>query len=146
MINLYAQIRRNELSFFESMSLTDLPIIILKVNNINLNFLLDTGSMASYINKVLIDTNSLGNFISTDKKVVSQGIEGGSVELPIININLFTPKGKQMNTDLVVRDMSTIFSSIKEDYGVTINGLLGNDFFQKYKYIIDFNELIAYEK
>ena len=35
-------------------------------------------------------------------------------------------------------------STMKKEYGVTIHGLLGTGFFQKYKYVLDFNEMVAY--
>jgi hypothetical protein len=43
-------------------------------------------------------------------------------------------------------DISQTLIALKEEYGVTVHGLLGTGFFTKYKYILDFNEMIAYSK
>ena len=43
-------------------------------------------------------------------------------------------------------DMSSSFDVIKRSTGVNIHGILGTAFFNKYKYILDFDKLIAYSK
>ena len=42
--------------------------------------------------------------------------------------------------------MNTVFTSIKNETGVTLHGLIGNSFMQKYKYVLDFDEMVAYSK
>jgi hypothetical protein len=49
-----------------------------------------------------------------------------------------------MDNNFIVRDMADAFNEVKSNSGVTIHGILGSDFFQKYKYVINFNELVAY--
>jgi hypothetical protein len=144
-IDLFMKSRENSLSFYESMSLTSLPIIILKISGQDFNFLLDTGSNSGYIDKALIDTKVVTDFTDTEHTTESTGIEGKTLNLPIINITLSTQNGPTMNGDFVVRDMSDAFNVVKQNSGVTIHGILGSNFFQKYKYIINFNELIAYK-
>ena len=39
-----------------------------------------------------------------------------------------------------------LFDTIKEDYGVTIHGILGTNFLDKYNYVIDFKDYIIYRK
>jgi hypothetical protein len=43
-----------------------------------------------------------------------------------------------------VTNMDKAFDCIKQESGVMIHGILGTAFFEKYKYIIDFEKLIAY--
>ena len=45
-----------------------------------------------------------------------------------------------------VVDLSPTFNTIKEQTGVIIHGILGSCFFREYKYILDFNNLVAYSK
>lgn len=144
-IDLFMKSKKDVLSFYESMSLTQLPIIILKISGQDFNFLLDTGSNSGYIDKALIDTKVVTDFTDTEHTTESTGIDGKTLNLPIINITLSTQKGPTMNGNFIVRDMSDAFSVVKQNSGVTIHGILGSDFFQKYKYIINFNELIAYK-
>ncbi len=42
--------------------------------------------------------------------------------------------------------MSNAFNTLKQDTGVTIHGILGNTFFEKYGYVIDYKDFIAYAK
>ena len=42
--------------------------------------------------------------------------------------------------------MKEAFGNIKKETGVTIHGILGSDFFTRYKYVLDFDKLIFYKK
>ena len=42
--------------------------------------------------------------------------------------------------------MSDAFGHIKKDTGVTVHGIIGSLFFNEFKYVLDFDELIAYSK
>ena len=53
-------------------------------------------------------------------------------------------KDKEYSDTFRVLDMSKSFDSLKRDYGVTVHGLLSSSFFERYKYILDYNELVAY--
>ena len=33
---------------------------------------------------------------------------------------------------------------IKLEYGINLHGILGSTFFQKYRYVLNFDELVAY--
>ena len=121
-IDLFMKSKKDVLSFYESMSLTQLPIIILKISGQDFNFLLDTGSNSGYIDKALIDTKVVTDFTDTEHTTESTGIDGKTLNLPIINITLSTQKGPTMNGNFIVRDMSDAFSVVKQNSGVTIHG------------------------
>ena len=53
-------------------------------------------------------------------------------------------KDKEYQEDFQVIDLSKAFGVIKSESGVNLHGILGNSFFQKYKYVINFDELIVY--
>ena len=40
--------------------------------------------------------------------------------------------------------LENAFSTIEQESGIKLHGILGNRFFEKYRYILDFKELIAY--
>jgi hypothetical protein len=42
--------------------------------------------------------------------------------------------------------MKEAFGHMKQDTGVTLHGIIGSKFFNKFKYVLDFDELIAYSK
>lgn len=81
----------------------------------------------------------------TNKVSDFAGIGGGGTMTPIVS-TIITYKGREFKEEFQVADMQKIFSKIKETTGVTIHGMLGNGFMQKYKYILDFDEMVAYYK
>ena len=79
-VSLNLIFKRNKISFRESLDLVDLPIVTFKNNNIKLNFLLDTGSNVSYINKEVL---SQLQYESTNK--IDQFM-GASGEVQVVNV------------------------------------------------------------
>lgn len=128
------------MSFMESLHLTGLPIISFVNNDTIINLVLDTGSNTSIINTdVLKDLNYK---VSNVKNTVV-GIAGESEESTYVLVPL-EYKGKIYEMACLSTDMSSPIKAIKEEYGVTIHGILGTGFFMKYKYILDFNQMVAY--
>lgn len=129
-----------KISFRESMDLVDLPVITFTVGDRKLNFLLDTGA-----NYCIIDSNILDSIEHKTLEIdgTVYGIGGQEIEIGYVNIAL-KYKGVNYSDDFQVLDLSSTFGMLKEDKGVTLHGVLGNSFFQKYKYVIDFDELVAY--
>lgn len=129
-------------SFRDGLKLTGLPIICLNQGDKVFNFILDTGSDVSVIAKhVLKDIRHQ----KLDASGTLYGLEGNKVKVEVCSINL-EYNTTNFTTDFLVRDLKDAFDHIKKDHGVTVHGMLGSRFFNKYKYIIDFNELIAYSK
>lgn len=144
----YNKNNKEIISFKETLDLTSLPIITLQNNGKKFNFLVDTGSTSSHINKVLITNNildykELSN--NSGEKAVVMGMEGSERLVTKINMDLqLTKDSNKYNEDFLVNDLSVPFSAIKNETGATLHGILGVSFFDKYKYIIDFKKLAAY--
>lgn len=138
----YNKHRKSVMSFKESMDLTDLPVITFYNGGNKYNFLLDTGANLS-----IIDASILSSLYYEELPYVGNvfGMEGIKVEVPYVRI-LLEYKGKYYEESFQVLDMSTAFGHVKAESGVTISGVLGNKFFKTYKYILDFDSLIAYSK
>lgn len=132
----------NSISFRESMDLTDLPVVTFRQGKDRFNFLLDTGSSLSVINEKVLD---FINHTTLDYKGSIYGMEGNTKETSFVNISL-AYKDKEYEEEFQVVDMSAPFNKVKQDSGVIIHGILGNSFFTKYEYVLDFKELIAYSK
>lgn len=135
-------IHPNAMSFQNSIDLAGLPVVTFYQGDKKINFLLDTGA-----NNCLIDSNYLKNikYEMTDTKTNLQGLEGNNHEAGICLIELYY-KNHGYKYPYVIQDMGVVFGDIKKETGVTIHGLLGSSFFNKFKYVLDFNELIAYSK
>lgn len=132
----------NKMSIREAVMLTGLPIITFTCQNKKLNFLLDTGSNNSHISTRV--ANKLN--IQKEASICTTGfgnrtikVYGGNVDLEykdnIFNITLF-----------ISNNLDSGFDNIKQETGVTIHGVLGTDFLEKYKYIINFNTMDIYNK
>lgn len=132
------------MSFKQAMELLQLPVISFYVGKQLYNFLLDTGSNDSHINKDLID-NNLIKYSKNDIKSTVVGITGNSVDVDSCTIVL-NYNGKAFSDVFLINDMSETFKAIKEESGITLHGILGSKFFEKYRYVLDFNSLSFYHK
>lgn len=129
-------------SFRQGFDLTEFPIITLYQGEKKFNFILDTGS-----NNNIIDKEVLKNVKHdpTEYDSVVTGVEGNGRKDPIHEIT-FTYEDHQFPFYYVVSDLSGVFAAIKQESGVTLHGMLGSKFFNTYRYVLDFNKLIAYIK
>ena len=134
------QRNRMYMSFRESMDLTELPVVTFYNGDKKFNFLLDTGATLS-----VIDSNILNNFPheKVEATGVLWGIEGNKIDVSYVRASLVY-KDKVYEEDFQVVDMAASFNKVKAESGVTLSGILGNSFFKKYQYVLDFNSLIAY--
>lgn len=130
------------ISLKESLDLTDLPIITFYQKDLKLNFILDTGSTHN-----VIDRNVKDVIVSPieNTAVEISGLDGNRQTAPNVSIKL-EYKNKLYEDEFCVFDMSEAFKKIKDGNGATIHGLIGNSFMQKYKYVLDFDEMVAYSK
>lgn len=129
------------MSIKESMDLVNLPVVTFENNGNKYNFIVDTGANDSIINE------SCENIIVTPQKTknVVQGIIGDNKKCHTVTIE-FSYKNVTFETMFNVVDLKELFDTIKKDYGVTIHGILGTNFLDKYNYIIDFKDYIIYRK
>lgn len=132
----------NVMSFKAGFDLTDMPVITLYQGDKKFNFLLDTGSTDS-----IIDSNILKEIDYKVKNTVSNlfGMEGQTKQVKSCEITLYFGN-KGYTYDYLINDMSQAFGQIKDSTGVNLHGIIGSKFFNKFRYVLDFAELIAYSK
>lgn len=130
----------HRISFKESLDLTQLPIITLINGDKKFNFLLDTGASYSVVNEAVLEDLQ---YEETGEKGTLYGIDGNIKESGYIKMDV-QYKDQVYEESFQVVDLSQSFGNIKEEFGINLHGVLGSSFFQKYRYILDFNELIAY--
>lgn len=128
------------ISFRESMDLVELPIVTFMNNGRKLNFLLDTGASYSSINEAALEGLS---YEETGESGGHFGIEGTIQESKYVRMNVGY-RSQSYEDDFQVVDLSQAFGNIKQEFGINLHGIIGNSFFQKYRYVLDFSELIAY--
>lgn len=134
------ELAERNMSFIESINLTGLPIVTFSNNGQPINMILDTGSNACVINEKIL--SSINHEIG-EKHIGVLSLENFSGEVDTVYVPL---KYKDMTFDLecLAVDIEDTVKSLKQEYGVNIHGLLGTGFFIEYKYILDFNEMVAY--
>lgn len=143
LFNKFFSTNQDIMSFQQSFDLTGLPIVTLQQGENKFNFLLDTGANNNIIDKRVL--KDIEYTLNKDMKSNLSGLEGTKNVVDICNIS-FSYKDKEFPFFYLINDMEVIFNDIKQTTGVTLHGILGSSFFNKYKYVIDFKELIAYSK
>lgn len=129
-----------KISFRESMDLVELPIVTFMNNGRKLNFLLDTGASYSSINEAALKGLS---YEETGESGGYFGIEGTIQESKYVRMNVGY-RSQSYEDDFQVADLSQAFGNIKQEFGINLHGIIGNTFFQKYRYVLNFDELVAY--
>lgn len=131
------------MSFKESMNAAELPVITFKYKNKSLNFMLDSGSNASYIDaKVLKSLN-----VKTKKTNPTSIISGGSsVEVSSEIVLPIEALGIVFYPTLTVMNLSEQFALIKDMSQIEIHGILGNEMLGDNNFVLDFKDCIAYLK
>lgn len=132
--------KNSEISFREAMDLAELPVITFYNGDRKINFLLDTGSNISYLNKSIISSLVVE---STGEESNIIGIEGNKVNCKICKM-IIRRKNQEFEEEFSIADLDKAFRIVKEESGVQIHGILGSRFFEKYKYVLDFKDYIAY--
>lgn len=132
--------KNSEISFREAMDLVELPVITFYNGDRKINFLLDTGSNISYLNKSVVSSLVVE---STGEESNIIGIEGNKVNCKICKM-IIRRKNQEFEEEFSIADLNKAFRIVREESGVQIHGILGSRFFEKYKYVLDFKDYIAY--
>lgn len=132
--------KNSEISFREAMDLAELPVITFYNGDKKINFLLDTGSNISYLNESIV--SSLVTELTGEESNII-GIEGNKVNCKICKM-IIRRKNQEFEEEFSIADLDKAFSIVKKESGVQIHGILGSRFFEKYKYVLDFKDYIAY--
>jgi len=135
------RIKKNQIMEFKSsFELTGLPIVVFYQGDKKYNFLFDSGSNLTYVNQ----SSDIKRTI-TDSKDVFMGVNGTDIDCQYAFINLYRDSLKY-ETKVAVADLTSVFDNLKNEFGVTLTGIIGCDFMNKYSYCLDFKELVIYAR
>lgn len=123
-----------------SIDLTGVPVIVLYQDGERFNFMLDTGSNVSYINKA--SKLKVSNPIGKDNFVSASG-DGNDCTVHVVKLSY---DKKSFELPVRVADLSNSFDAVKQSFGVSLDGLLGGDFLSKYSYVLDYAEYVVYSR
>lgn len=135
---------RKKISFKEALNLTELPVVTFIGKGRKLNFLIDTGANNSILNESVANKMKLK---CEEFEGVETNTAGGNINLNrVTNLVIKFDDKREYDECFLVSNMDDAFNSIKAETGVMIHGILGSNFFTKYKYIIDYDSLALYVK
>ena len=136
--------KRNGLSLKKSIDPLEVPIITMENGGKEYNFLLDTGSNKSHLNSRLLKSIKDYEVLKDDDSPVATGggtVNGGGwIRMPL------QYKKQSFTEDFLLLDLQESFKSVYEESGVQLHGILGCDFFRKYGFIFDFNDMVFYRR
>ena len=123
------------------LSKTGLPLIVVKVFDQNLCLMLDTGS-----NRNIIDNRFYEHFkdrlkpseTSSEVFTLNGTAAGMTVEVP------FTFEEKDYQEPFICTEQTDAFNKIHEESGIQIHGIVGNNFFLKHGWVLDFEKVELY--
>lgn len=133
----------DEMSFREAMNLAELPVVTFYQGTEKFNFLLDTGSNHSHISVEAAERIKGTPMVGSENV---QGVGGATVIDRAVNATI-EYKSKSYEVLLLIGEhLTDTFRTIKETTGVQVHGIIGSGFLSDNRYILDFDELIAYSK
>ena len=122
---------------------SSIPFIKVKHNNITFNLVIDTGCTISCIDKNVLDLlvhNTTNECI--DGVIFANGNDSGTVPIVEIPITIGDQDYTEQFNAVDFKDMS---QQVKDNFGITVRGLLGSEFLYKHSLILDFDKhLIRY--
>lgn len=130
---------KTEISFKQGFDLTELPVVTFNQGNTKLNFILDTGSNNNTINESVLKKLKYEKLDVTSESV---GVEGNVEVLKFCKI-ILSCQGNDYPYNYMVRNLDAAFGEIKKESGVNLHGIIGSNFFNDYKAVIDFDKMIA---
>ena len=137
---------KTKISFKESLDLVELPIITFMNNDKKLNLLIDSGSDISYLcSKVISELNLTSEEEKVELNIIT-GIKSVDSICNKVKLNLSFKDNNFVEKFIILPELDQQFDNIKKENGVKIDGVLGNSFLSKYKYIIDYKDLSVYMK
>ena len=126
----------HNLSF--SISKVQLPLIIVKVQEKYICFILDTGSTCSLIDSTVVEY--FKDIVEPVGDYYINGIEGSKHKVDMITLP-FIFEGQMYKPKFCVKPLLDAFKSIEDESGIQVHALLGTDFLLENKWIIDFEKL-----
>ncbi len=133
-------VRSSVISIAENIDKVGIPFVTVSNGERSYNMLIDSGSNISYI-----DSRYLDNFRVKDLNQTTNTVGAGGTSLKtrhyVISFEFNSIKYRDMAGAI---DLTGAFNQIKEESGIEIHGILGNNFFRYNHFVIDYDRMIFY--
>lgn len=119
------------------------PVITVRQGDIQLNFLLDSGSTQCLLGIDAIKLFPDIQVLDTNMAYSSAGIDGKPVACPVVGLE-FQTGGMRFREFMAVRDLSAVHDSTRRICGLDVHGLLGSDFMLKHGCVLDYTGMAVH--
>lgn len=130
-------------SFKKGFVAPNIPIATVKHEDLELNFILDTGSDRNSIDSNIVDKLLTGE--AKDKTAIKLTGVGGHQEVKSCSLE-FQCGDKSYKADFLITDFKEPFSAIYEEHGIQLHGIIGSQFLKENNVVLDFQNLAAYSR
>jgi len=118
--------------------------LVAKINNIDGNFILDTGASSTCVG---FDAISHFNLLAEDSKIRAAGAGATNMLTQIASKNSIEIEGwKKKKLDLVLFDLTHVNEALVNHKAEKVHGILGADILKKGKAVIDYRNKALYLK
>lgn len=121
---------------FQAFDKTDVPFITIDIQGKQLNLLVDTGCGISIISKNALENLS---YTPSPRKINLKALTDDTLDSETVSIPI-TVCGKEIIEDFVIYDQEEDMAGFQKHYGITLHGILGNEFFEKTHCKIDYKK------
>ena len=122
---------------------TGLPLIVVKVFENNICLMLDTGSNRNIIDHRIYDhfKDNLPQPATSSEVITLNGTATGTtIDIP------FNFENQDYQEPFLCTEQTEVFDKINEESGIQIHGILGNNFFLKHGWVLDFEKIEVYKQ
>lgn len=123
-----------------------LPVIPLKFNGLTYNFLIDSGANINVLDRRVFEEVNKDKTISLREGTTITTGGGVSEEVGQKADITFKYKNRKFEEIFDILDVSVAFDNIQLVDGVTLHGILGTHFFNKHRWILDFENMVVWIK
>lgn len=152
MLNAY-KLEKKKISFRKEYEITNMPIITLKMYDNYYKFILDTGADFNALDSSALDRIVSENNLKLNKDDLKQGddVVGGDTVVGVGGVQTGI-KDVQLPFECDDSEFEEIFSVVSigaplsayEKHGIKLCGVIGSPFFEKNKWVLDFDELVVW--
>lgn len=123
---------------------SNIPYVEVENNGHKFNLIVDTGCTISCIDENILDfLRYTDNGETTEGVIFANGDSTDATKLVDINLTL---NNKLFTESFNIVDFYKMSKQVRDNFGITVRGLLGSEFLYKNKLILDFEESIIKHK
>ena len=137
----FKRLYKYDINFKDNWKTCGLPLVKLKINGKLEYFLVDSGASVNMLKQSYFDSIEDNPIIIEDESLLHTGANTIKANLCTFSLSYKTAKFPNEQFNLI--DLET-FDVIKDAYGYNIIGIVGSPFMGKYKWSMDFSDLIIW--